>query len=412
MASVRTPSWASWTVLDAYRRLVWPAGADASADSSREFSRCQPFHVARAESLEELLQPSSAGPDAVAVAAGRSHRPGRLSRRDGAAQRRDGHGQDVSRPADPRVFAAQGSTGSCRCRAAPSRPTWSRASSSATSRGRSPGPIAQGRQVRGGRRGDAAARRDRHAGPGAAGDACCASSRRASSSRSAASRRSTVTARLIVASNLDLEEAVERGKFRPDLYFRLNVMSFHLPPLRERVQDIAPLARGMAARFNRKFNKELFDIHPEALAGPRSASPGRATSASWRTSCSTPCWSAAGRSCCSQHLPPPVQDQRGARRPTAHGAPARRFAAPSARPDRAQRHPAGAGQQRLQPHPRRGRARHQPRDAVQEDEEVRPAHQDQSSIMSNQATFCLEDDSPEPSAAARRLRRAVLQDIV
>ncbi|MCI0456270.1 MAG: sigma 54-interacting transcriptional regulator [Gemmataceae bacterium] len=73
-------------------------------------------------------------------------------------------------------------------------------------------------------------------------------------------------ARLIVASNINLEDAVERGKFRPDLYFRLNVMSFHLPPLRERVKDIAPLARGMAARFNRKFNKELFDIHPEAQA--------------------------------------------------------------------------------------------------------------------------------------------------
>lgn len=72
--------------------------------------------------------------------------------------------------------------------------------------------------------------------------------------------------RLIVASNIDLEDAVERGRFRPDLYFRLNVMSFHLPPLRERVQDIAPLARGMAARFNRKFNKSLFDIHPEAMA--------------------------------------------------------------------------------------------------------------------------------------------------
>src|SRR6202011_5370232 len=72
--------------------------------------------------------------------------------------------------------------------------------------------------------------------------------------------------RLIVASNLDLEGAVERGRFRPDLYFRLNVMSFHLPPLRERIQDIAPLARGMAVRFNRKFNKKLFDIHPEAMA--------------------------------------------------------------------------------------------------------------------------------------------------
>lgn len=74
------------------------------------------------------------------------------------------------------------------------------------------------------------------------------------------------TGRLIVASNIDLEEAVERGRFRPDLYFRLNVMSFHLPPLRERIQDIAPLARGMAARFNRKFNKSLFEIQPETMA--------------------------------------------------------------------------------------------------------------------------------------------------
>lgn len=74
------------------------------------------------------------------------------------------------------------------------------------------------------------------------------------------------TGRLIVASNIDLEEAAERGKFRADLYFRLNVMSFHLPPLRERIQDIAPLARGMAARFNRKFAKSLYQIHPEAMA--------------------------------------------------------------------------------------------------------------------------------------------------
>jgi transcriptional regulator with PAS, ATPase and Fis domain len=73
-------------------------------------------------------------------------------------------------------------------------------------------------------------------------------------------------ARLIVASNIDLEEAASRGKFRADLYFRLNVMSFHLPPLREQISDIAPLARGMAVRFNRKFNKELFEISPAAMA--------------------------------------------------------------------------------------------------------------------------------------------------
>jgi transcriptional regulator with PAS, ATPase and Fis domain len=73
-------------------------------------------------------------------------------------------------------------------------------------------------------------------------------------------------ARLIVASNIDLEEAASRGKFRSDLYFRLNVMSFHLPPLRERVIDIAPLARGMAVRFNAKFNKDLFEISADAMA--------------------------------------------------------------------------------------------------------------------------------------------------
>ena len=82
-------------------------------------------------------------------------------------------------------------------------------------------------------------------------------------------------ARLIVASTIDLEKAVALGRFRADLYFRLNVMSFHLPALRERMMDIEPLARGMAVRFARKFNKELYDIHPEAMAALESfAWPG------------------------------------------------------------------------------------------------------------------------------------------
>ena len=73
-------------------------------------------------------------------------------------------------------------------------------------------------------------------------------------------------ARIIVASNWDLEEAARQGRFRTDLYYRLNVMSFHLPPLRERVQDVAPLVRSMAARFNTKFRKQLYDVNAEALA--------------------------------------------------------------------------------------------------------------------------------------------------
>jgi transcriptional regulator with PAS, ATPase and Fis domain len=73
-------------------------------------------------------------------------------------------------------------------------------------------------------------------------------------------------ARIAVASNWDLEEAVRRGAFRQDLYYRINVLSFHLPPLRERVEDIAPLVRCMAARFNAKFHKTLFDVSPPAMA--------------------------------------------------------------------------------------------------------------------------------------------------
>lgn len=72
-------------------------------------------------------------------------------------------------------------------------------------------------------------------------------------------------ARIIVTSNVNLEEAVAHGRLREDLYYRLNVMSFHLPPLRERIADIAPLVRGMAARYNTKFRKSLFDVSREAM---------------------------------------------------------------------------------------------------------------------------------------------------
>jgi two-component system response regulator HydG len=73
-------------------------------------------------------------------------------------------------------------------------------------------------------------------------------------------------ARIIAASNWNLEEAVAQGRFRQDLYYRLNVLSFHLPPLRERVQDIGPLVRDMVTHFSTKFQKGLFAIHPETIA--------------------------------------------------------------------------------------------------------------------------------------------------
>lgn len=73
-------------------------------------------------------------------------------------------------------------------------------------------------------------------------------------------------ARIMAASNVDLEEAVRRGRFRADLYYRLDVLSVHLPPLRERVQDIGPLARAAVTRLAARFGKAVRGIGPEALA--------------------------------------------------------------------------------------------------------------------------------------------------
>ncbi len=129
----------------------------------------------------------------------------------------------------------------------------------------------------------------------------------------------TCDARLIVASNLNLEEAVERGKFRPDLFFRLNVMSFHLPPLRERVEDIAPLARGMAARFNRKFSKDLFDVHPEAMAALEAFSwPGNLRQL--ENVVQQAVLVSSGPELLRQHLPTALQQQAAAYNHAAHAA--------------------------------------------------------------------------------------------
>jgi len=71
--------------------------------------------------------------------------------------------------------------------------------------------------------------------------------------------------RIIAASNLDLEQAIQNGKMRQDLFYRLNVISLTLPPLRERRDDIPLLARYFVARYAIEFNKELTGIAPDAL---------------------------------------------------------------------------------------------------------------------------------------------------
>jgi len=72
-------------------------------------------------------------------------------------------------------------------------------------------------------------------------------------------------ARIIAATNWNLVDAVERGTFRRDLYYRLHVISFHLPPLRHRPEDIGPLVRGMVARYSTKYGKKLFGVDSDAM---------------------------------------------------------------------------------------------------------------------------------------------------
>ncbi|MFH1626291.1 MAG: sigma-54 dependent transcriptional regulator [Pseudomonadota bacterium] len=72
--------------------------------------------------------------------------------------------------------------------------------------------------------------------------------------------------RVIAATNIDLEKEVKEGRFRTDLYFRLNVVPIHLPPLRKRKNDIPLLAEFFLAKYNQCFNKKVEGFSPKALA--------------------------------------------------------------------------------------------------------------------------------------------------
>jgi DNA-binding NtrC family response regulator len=72
--------------------------------------------------------------------------------------------------------------------------------------------------------------------------------------------------RLIAATHRDLKAWSEEGKFRPNLYYRLNVFAIHLPPLRERGDDLAVLVRHFVRRFSHDLGREVQEVAPEALA--------------------------------------------------------------------------------------------------------------------------------------------------
>ena len=75
-----------------------------------------------------------------------------------------------------------------------------------------------------------------------------------------------VDVRIVAATNVDLTEAVKTGRFREDLYYRLNVVRIHLPPLRDRVSDIPALTQHMIKKAATKMQRDVRDISSSAMA--------------------------------------------------------------------------------------------------------------------------------------------------
>jgi two-component system response regulator HydG len=78
-------------------------------------------------------------------------------------------------------------------------------------------------------------------------------------------RAKKVDVRFVAATNKDLQREVSEGRFREDLFYRLNVISINLPPLRDRPEDIEPLARHFLRRFASRMSRDIRDITPGGL---------------------------------------------------------------------------------------------------------------------------------------------------
>ena len=74
-----------------------------------------------------------------------------------------------------------------------------------------------------------------------------------------------IDVRILAATNKDLKDEVDKGSFREDLYYRLNVIHIHLPPLRERIDDIPALVNYFLEKNSLRLNREKIEIAPEAL---------------------------------------------------------------------------------------------------------------------------------------------------
>jgi len=75
----------------------------------------------------------------------------------------------------------------------------------------------------------------------------------------------SVDIRMIAATNADLQNEIKQGRFRADLYYRLNVVNIKIPPLRDRKEDIPLLINSFLRKFNKEYKKHISSIGPEAL---------------------------------------------------------------------------------------------------------------------------------------------------
>jgi DNA-binding NtrC family response regulator len=83
--------------------------------------------------------------------------------------------------------------------------------------------------------------------------------------RVGSSKTRRVNVRVISATNADIRKEVEEGRFRADLLFRLNTVEIHLPPLRERREDIPPLAAHFLSRYSQRYRKQVQGIDAAAM---------------------------------------------------------------------------------------------------------------------------------------------------
>jgi sigma-54 specific flagellar transcriptional regulator A len=84
--------------------------------------------------------------------------------------------------------------------------------------------------------------------------------------RVGAEREQKVDVRILAATNVPLEQAVGTGRFRADLYHRISVLRIHLPPLRDRIEDIPYLVEHFLKIFARKYGRRIYRLTPEAVS--------------------------------------------------------------------------------------------------------------------------------------------------